>query len=215
MTYNKVYSPLLVILLFSLGGRLKAEATATGSSASRKAVETKVAYIDLESIMGMDLSKGAQEWTDLAKGLQVELQEQYRKIAQDQERLKTLGAELDEAGGKDKKERTKWLSEEALEKERTEKLKEATRLKSDIEFGARALEERQTRDGQKLQFTYFNKVQKKAEQVAREQGWDLVLIGGSVFTSARADITADVLDALNKEYSASKTSKKPAEKPSA
>ena len=172
---------------------------------SKQAIPTKVAYVNINRIMGEDLDKGSDEWRDIVNGLETELKERGSKIQADVQRGQKLEAELRNPA------QNKLTSNESRES----KTEELMKLQKSVEIAAQAAQSYQNRVVQEAQASIFAKVEKIVNDIAKAQGWDLVIIGGGIYVDPRIDITNAVLDALNKEYKPKKAAAKPAAKPAA
>ncbi len=167
---------------------------------------TKVAHINLNSIMGDNLEQSAHEWRDRVLQLQNELRDRATKIEADKAKLDKLAREVRQD---DSNQKSRFMSEGA----KSDRTTEALKLQRDIEFAIEQAKAYQMEAFQKIQADIFAKVEKIAEKIAIDQGWDIVLMGGGVYVSKRADLTYDVLAALNKDYDAlQEAAKKAAEK---
>ena len=197
----KNYALSLLLLISSVA--LRAEDV---NLSSKQAIPTKVAYVNINRIMGEDLDKGSVEWRDIVNGLETELKERGSKIQADVQRGQKLEAELRNPA------QNKLTSNESRES----KTEELMKLQKSVEIAAQAAQSYQNRVVQEAQASIFAKVEKIVNDIAKAQGWDLVIIGGGIYVNPRIDITDDVLAALNKEYKPKKAAPvKPAAKPAA
>lgn len=167
----------------------------------RQAVPTKVAYVDINKIMNENLT-GSHEFRDRVTELQSELKDRYNKIQSEVARGQKLEAEVRNP------DKSKWASSESRES----KTEELMKLQKNLEISAQAAESYQMKKFQEIQNEIVGKIEKIAKEIAVQQGWDLVIVGGGIYVNPRVDITDDVLSALNKAY---KPTKKAAPKPAA
>lgn len=181
-------------------------ATATPMNSSKQAKMTKVAYINIAKIIPsseygeqVNLEEGSREWRDRTKNDHEELQKRVQAIRAKAERLQKLSEELDA------KKKTQWSSDSARE----QKAEEAMKLQSELEIDQQTMN-RYFRPIQMAQAEMSPKIQKVVNEIALQQGWDLVLFGGALYASKDSDITQEVINALNKLYESSKA--KPAPK---
>ncbi len=109
--YRKYLLLSLIFLVVTpvVGTETSASAVASGSSAQRKAVETKLAIVDLDKIFNMESTDVSLEYRDRMKDLEDEAVEAAKKLKADEERGRQLQQELAS------KEKSKWASDESRE----------------------------------------------------------------------------------------------------
>lgn len=172
---------------------------------AEKVKPQRIAYIHIQKLVG-DSPQAALEWKERIQALQGELQERYDKIQGDIKKMQQLDAELKN------KEKNKWSSDPVREA----KAEELMKLQKNVEIAAQSLESYQMRVVQEIQNEIFMKLEKIAQQIAREKEFDIVLGQGALFVNNSADITDDVRLELDKQYKAAKAAaKNAAAKPAA
>lgn len=192
---------LILVVTPVVGTETSAAVAASGASAQRKAVETKLAIVDLDKIFNMESTDVSLEYRDRMKDLEDEAVEAAKKLKADEERGRQLQQELAS------KEKSKWASDESREA----KYEELEKLQQKLQLGARELETKMQRKSGTIQAEVLAKVHKSAERVRKEQGWDIIWtttaqvpVGPTGF-SDRVEVTKDVVTILNKEYKPKKT----------
>ena len=170
----------------------------TTMASSKQARATKVAYVNIAKIIpsseygeAVNLDEGSHEWRDRTKADHEELQRRVQAMRTKAERLQKLSEELEP------KKKAQWSSESTRE----QKTDEAMKLQSELEIDQQSLN-RYVRPIQMMQSEMSPKIQKIVQEIAQQQGWDLVLFGGALYTSKEADITQEVITLLNKAYNA-------------
>ncbi len=171
---------------------------------AEKVKPQRIAYIHIQKLVG-EGTQAAMEWKERIQALQGELQERYDKIQGDIKKMQQLDAELKN------KEKNKWSSDPVREA----KTEELMKLQKNVEIAAQSLENYQMRAVQEIQNEIFMKLEKIAQQVAREKEFDIVLGQGALYVNNSSDITDDVRIELDKQYKAAKAAKNAAAKPAA
>ncbi len=153
----------------------------TGSSA----LAAKVGYIDMgRAIEESAAGKKARE------SLKAEYEKRQKTLGKKDGDIKKMAEDL-------QKKRTA-LSEEAFSKKNIELQEEMSKFRATV---AENQEELQKKEKDLLE-PILAKIKKATEQVAKEKGFDMVLESRAqsiVFAAADANLTADVLKALEKE----------------
>jgi Skp family chaperone for outer membrane proteins len=175
--------------------------------ATKQAKVIKVAYVNIGRILPsseygepVNFQDGSQEWYNLTKEYHDEIQNRVKTMRQKAERLNKLTEELETKKGKGQ-----WRSDTALEKV----TEEAMKLQSELQIEQQALQ-RYAAPIQKAQTEMTPKIQQIIGEIVQRQGWDIVLFGGVLFASPDADITQEVITALNTTYTAERKKSLPA-----
>lgn len=161
--------------------------------ATKAAVATKTAFVDMNKIFNLEnLSAAPEEIRDRLTALKDEIEQRVKKL-QDESRRYQKEAEA--------------LTNKA-DKTQAAKYEELGKMRATLELEERAIRSYQENAFQELQAEMFPKIQKAAEAVAKRQGWHRVDFGPALYIAPETDITADVIAELNKEYRAQKAAQK-------
>lgn len=174
------------------------------TTVAQKKAQTPVAYVRLEKIMAQEenLDGAAHEWRDRVKDLTKDLEPRIQDLMAEREKLEKDAAELNNP------ENSKWMAAQAKDAKRQELAQRAAMW----EAKGQQLDNERRQRAASLQLDLFNKVQKAAEELAEERGYDVVLYAGAAYASKRSDITQDVLNALNAIYAKEQAAKEAAAK---
>ncbi len=196
-------------VLFSLLLLLVAPVCADEALGVRRAVETKIAFIDLDAVFTVESPYASEEYKQRLEDLGEEVQEMAKEARQDEERARQLQTELSS------KDKTKWSSDDVRER----KVEELERLVQKLEGSKRQVQTKIERRSMAIQSEVYGKLEKAAEKVKKQQGWDVVWpvtkqipVGPMGGLSNRIDVTKDVVSVVNSEYNKQRSAAKPAVK---
>lgn len=160
------------------------------ASNSAKAVPAKIAFLNTAELMGQS---GAQEWVKAMTQIGKELEPGEKHLKEILDQFNKDKAELESL-------RKTGIASEAKMEEVSKKLEESS-------YKIQVLEQRRQmfiQDEQKKAYTVFwPKVTKCVDDVVKEQGWDMVIAEGIIFSKPQFDITKVVISKLDAEHAKS------------